>query len=155
MNLSTAIFLVNKSVRPVRVSYDPDVPKHNNPDKLFKTLDPDLKKGDMVVVPTGTRHGMTVCKVEEIDFRVNFDTSAEYLWVIGKVDVDAYEAIKGQEATVVDRIGVAEENRKRAELAAALGLADVVLTDLDIVNGTQRLAAPSTVRGDPQPVQAA
>lgn len=154
MNLSTAIFLVNKSVRPVRVSYDPDAPKHNNPDKLFKTLDPGLAKGDMVVVPTGTRHGMTVCKVEEIDFRVNFDTQSEYLWVIGRVDVDAYESVKTQEATVVDRIGTAEENRKRAELAAALGLADVNLTDLDIVNGTQRLAAPATPRGEPAPAQA-
>lgn len=150
MNLSTAIFLVNKAVRPVRVSYDPDVPKHNNPDKLFKTLDESLKVGDMVVVPTNTRHGMTVCKVEEIDFRVNFDSHTEFAWIIGKVDTPAYDAIKEQEKQVIDRIGEAEENRKRAELATALGLATINLTDLDIVNGSAQLPAPPTPRGQPE-----
>lgn len=155
MNLSSAIFLVNKTVRAVRVSYDPDVPKHNNPNRLFKTLDPDLKKDDMVVVATDTRHGMTVCKVTELDFRVDFDSAIEYQWIIGKVDVVAYESIKSQEATVVDRIGTAEENRKRAELAAALGLEAINLTDLDIVNGTVRIPAPATPRGEPAPVEEA
>lgn len=151
MNLSTAIFLVNKAVRPVRVSYDPDIKAHNNPDKLFKTLDESLKKGDMVVVPTNTRHGMTVCKVEEIDFRVNFDTHTQYDWIIGRVDVPAYESIIAQEKQVIDRIGKAEENRKRAELAAALGLAEINLTDLDIINSTAALPAPPTPRGHQKP----
>lgn len=148
MNLTTAIFLVNKSVRPVKVSYDPDNAKNNNPNWLFKTLDPDVKKGDMVVVPTTTRHGMTVCKVEEVDFRVNFDTTTEYHWIIGKVDVPAYESIKAQEETVTDRIAIAEENRKRQELAAAMGLGDINLTDLDIVQGATPLPL-SSPRGAP------
>ena len=147
MNLSTAIFLVNKSVRPVRVTYDPDYPKQNNPDKLFKTLDTQLGKGDYVVVPTNTRHGFTVCKVDEIDFVVNFDTHLQYEWIVGKVDKDAYTSILDQEKVVLDRVAKAEENRKRKELAEALGLADVSLTDLDIVRGNIRIADASTPRG--------
>jgi hypothetical protein len=149
MNLSVAIFLVNKSVRPVRVSYDPDYPKHNNPDAYFKTLDPSIKVGDKVVVPTTTRHGMTVCKVEEVDFRVNFDSTTDYKWVIGKVDVPAYEDIIAQELKVLDRIGDAEENRKRAELVKALQLEDINLTDLDITRGPTAIPAPPTPRGQP------
>ena len=157
MNLSVAIFLVNKAVRPVRVSYDPDYPKHNNPNAKFKTLDASIKKDDYVVVPTTTRHGFTVCKVEETDFRVNFDSTEEWLWVVGKVDKDAYDNIKKQEATVVDRIGDAEENRKREELSKALGLGDISLTDLDIVSNASvtLIPAPPSPRGQQPPPQGA
>lgn len=149
MNLTVAIFLVNKDVRPVRVSYDPDNLKHNNPDAYFKTLDPSVKVGDMVVVPTSTRHGFTVCKVEDIDFNVNFDSTTEYKWIAGRVDKEAFDRIKTQEATVTQRIGKAEENRKRKELSEALGLSDVNLTDLDIVNnGAKAIPAPPTVGGN-------
>ena len=147
MNLTTAIFLVNKSVRSVRVTYDPDYAYKNNPDKLFKTLDPDIKKDDFVVVPTNTRHGYTVCRVEETDFRVNFDSPNNFEWIVGKVDKAAYDHIKEQEAVVLDRIGDAEENRKRAELTQALGLGDVALSDLDIVTNSAPLPSPATPRG--------
>lgn len=141
MNLSTAIFLVNKSVRPVRVEYDPDNAKHNNPDVLFKTLDETIKVDDFVVVPTRTRVGFTVCKVKEIGFRVNFDTTVQYEWIVARVDTEAHKRIVAQESVVLNRIGDAEENRKRAELSAALQLSDIDLTDLDVVNAP-KLAAP-------------
>lgn len=148
MNLTVAIFLVNKDVRPVRVSYDPEVRAHNNPNALFKTLDASLKKDDYVVVPTDTRWGFTVCKVEEVDFTVNFDSTTEYKWIAGKVDKEAFDRIKQQEGVVTQRIGKAEENRKRKELSEALGLADIPLTDLDIVNNSAKaIPAPPTVGG--------
>lgn len=133
MNLSTAIFLVNKSVRAVRVSYDPDVPKHNNPNKLFKTFDESLKKDDLVVVKTDTRHGFTVGKVTEVGFRVNFDSHIEYEWIVGKVGLEQFDHMVAQEKIVIDRIGDAEENRKREELSKALGLATIDLSDIDVV----------------------
>lgn len=147
MNLTAAIMLVNKDVRPVRVVYDPDVPKHNDPNRLFKTLDPDLKVDDYVVVRTSTRHGFTVAKVSEVGFRVNFDSPQDYDWVVGKVDVDVYKQMVEQEKQVVERIGNAEENRKRAELAQSLGLEQIDLTDLDIVRGSKALPSASP-RGD-------
>jgi hypothetical protein len=156
MNLTSAIMLVNKEVRPVRVSYDPDVPKHNDPNRLFKTLDPTLKKDDFVVVRTSTRHGFTVCKVTEIDFRVNFDSPQDYDWIVGRVDTAQFDEMVRQEKIVIDRIGDAEENRKRAELSKSLGLDQIGLTDLDIVHGARALpaAAPGAAGqtfGDAQP----
>jgi hypothetical protein len=149
MNLSTAIMLVNKEVRPVKVSYEPDT--KGNPGVYFKTLDPSIKTDDYVVVPTGTRHGMTVCKVTEIDYVVDFNTTTQYMWVVGKVDKHAYEGILKQEQTVLDRIGKAEENRMRKQLAESMGLGEVNFSDLDIVAGTAAIPAPSTPRGAPAP----
>lgn len=143
--------LVNKDVRPVRVQYDPDVPKHNDPHRLFKTLDANLKVDDMVVVKTSTRHGYTVAKVIEIGFRVNFDSPQDYDWIVGKVDLTSFEEMVKQEKVVIERIGDAEENRKRAELSAALGLAEINLTDLDVVRGNKALPSASP-RGEPATV---
>lgn len=148
MNLSTAIFLVNKAVRPVRVVYDPDNFKNNNPNKLFKTLDESLVKDDFVIVPTNTRHGFTVAKVEEVGFRVDFHSTEQFAWIAGKLDKAAYDNIIEQEKVVVDRIGNAEENRIRAELAKSMGLAEVDFTDLDVVKGSPSPML-STPRGTP------
>lgn len=146
MNLSTAIMLVNKSVRAMRVEYDPDNTR-NNGGVHFKTLDPDLKKDDLVVVPTSTRHGFTVCKIVEADMRVDFSGTTTFQWIVGKVDKASYDDILAQEKVVLDRVAEAEENRIRAELAKSMGLGEIQLTDLDIVKGTVALAAPSTIRG--------
>lgn len=148
MNLSIAIALVNKSVRPVRVTYDPDLPKNNSTNRLFKTFDTTLTKDDYIIVPTHTRHGFTVVKVEEVDMIINFDGGEQWDWVVGKVDKASYDSIIEQEKIVLSRIGKAEENRKRDELAKALGLADVELTDLDVVKTNAQLAV-SSPRGAP------
>jgi hypothetical protein len=120
MNYTTAIFLINKDVRAVLVNYEP-----NAPDKLcmFKTLDKTIKKDDYVVVPTKTRHNMTVSKVVEVDVDVDFDNPTAVDWVVAKVDRSQYEVILSQEGDATKVIKSAEATKKRNELAAAL-LAD-------------------------------
>jgi hypothetical protein len=146
MNLSTAIFLVNSSVRSVRVEYDPESKYNNNPNKFFKTLDDGLKVDDYVIIPTHTRHGFTVCKVVEVDFRVNFDSHEQWAWIVGKVDKTMYDDILEQERKALDRIGKAEENRKRKELADALKLEEVDFGDLNITK-SKLIPAPASVYG--------
>lgn len=101
MDASKIVFLINDQVKLIRVSYEPhneslgNVPKEANaylkerlvPEAdskkyLFKTLIQDLAVGDYVVVETGTRHGMTVCKVLEIDLDVDFDDGVPLLSLI-------------------------------------------------------------------------
>ena len=147
MNLSTAILLVNKSVRALIVEYDPDAYKNNNFNKRFKTLDPDLKVDDLVVVPTSTRHGFTVGKVKEIDLRVDFNSSDQYDWIGGTFDKGAYDTILKQEKIVLDRVALAEENRIRAELKKTMGMDEVDFSDLEIVKGTMALPS-ATPRGE-------
>lgn len=120
MNYTTAVFLINKNVRAVLCNYEPDAPDKK---VMFKTLDASLKEGDFVIVPTKTRHGMTVSKVVEVDVDVDFDNGTQVGWIVCKVDQVGYEAIISQEADAIKVITSAEKTKKRNELAAAL-LAD-------------------------------
>lgn len=117
MNYSTAVFLINKHVRALACTYEaPD----NSPRTLFKTLDDTIKAGDFVVVPTDSRHSMTVVKVVEADVDVDFDSSVQVKWIIGKVDRAAYEQTLVQEAAAIQEIKRAELRKKREDLAGSL-----------------------------------
>lgn len=141
MNYSTAIFLINKNVRAVICNYEPD-----SPDKrvVFKTLDQNIREGDYVIVPTKTRHGMTVSKVVETDVDVDFDSAAEVGWIVCQVDQAQYKITMAQEADAIAVIKSAEKTKKRNELAAAL-----------LVDSKDALKAlPITVMtGDSEPLQ--
>ena len=131
MNYSKAIFLISDSVRAIRVSYhDPKSPetrvtlKSDLPnERTFKTFDATIKKGDYVVIPTQTRHKMTVCRVEEVDVDPELEAPGEMEWIITRVEKSSYEDILAQEAEAIAKIRRADERRKRKELRAAL-LAD-------------------------------
>lgn len=125
MNYSAAIFLINKNVRAVKCRYLPD--DHNpttrdpNNASIFKTLDQSVKPDDFVVVPTTTRHGMTVVKVTEVDVMPDLDAvGTDYKWIVQRVDSDAYDSLLKKEADAIAKIRSAEMRRKREDMAAAL-----------------------------------
>jgi hypothetical protein len=120
-NPSIAVFLINKDVRGILCSYEQD--SQGRPTGslyLFKTFDQTLKKGDYVVVPTSTRHGMTVCRVEEVDVEPDFDSSIDYKWLVCRVDRSAYDAILAKEADAIAQIKKAEKRAARDELRKKL-----------------------------------
>ncbi len=133
MNLTAAVFLVNESVRALKVEYDPDNKHNNDTSRLYKTFDTSIGKGDLVIVPTTTRHGYTVAKVVEIDFQVDFQTTEQYRWVVDKVDLARFNEVIETEKKIVQRVGKAEENKMRAELKASMGLGEIAFTDLDLM----------------------
>ncbi len=125
MNFSVAALLVDTSIRSVKVQYDPDNARNNSTFAFYKATDDTLKVDDMVVVPTNTRHGFTVAKIVEIDFPVNFDSHEQWGWIVGKVDTTTYEATLEMEKGLIKKVHKIEENKKRAELVAAMNLAEV------------------------------
>lgn len=135
MNYTTAVFLINKHVRAIKATYEaPD----NAPRTIFKTLDPDISVGDFVIVPTDTRHNMTVCKVVECDVDVDFDSNVAMAWIIGKVDRAPYELTLSQEAQAVQAIKSAELRKKREDLAKSVladKLADIKSLPIAAMNG--------------------
>ena len=123
MNYSTAVFLINAEVRAILGTYEVDDENKKAPRTLFKTLDKTVRVGDFVIVPTETRHKMTVCKVVETDVDVDFDSVACINWLIGKIDRALYELTLSQEADAIAVIKSAEKTKKRNELRDAM-LAD-------------------------------
>lgn len=115
MDNSRIVFLINDSVRAVLATYEDKAPP-----EMFKTFDPTIKAYDLVVVETGTRHGMTVVKVVEVDVDVNFDSSVPLKWIAQKIDKIAFDSIKEHEGAAITAVQAAELKRKKAELRATM-----------------------------------
>lgn len=136
MNLSAAVMLFEENgVRPCRVLYDPEFSKNNNPNVKFKCVDPSVKKDDLVIVQTNTRHGFTIGKVEAIGYQdvpVDFNNSEQWGWIAAKFDSDGFKAILDSEKSLVGRVSEAHANQLRNELKQSMGLGQVSLADVFI-----------------------
>src|SRR5689334_18813988 len=133
MNLSHAVFLVNKGARAVKGIYEPSgTMDHNdvyvNPkgqkiaNAVFKTLDKSIKVGDLCVVPTGTRHGFTVIKVTEVDVDLDFEDKTPVEWIVSRVNVDEYKNLLSEESKLTDEIRKKEFAVRRSQLMDALNM---------------------------------
>lgn len=116
MNYSTAIFLINPKVRAIAAIYEPDTDARKAPRTIFKTFDQTISVGDFVLVPTETRHKMTVNKVVDVDVEPDLESSVQMNWVIGTVDRLMYEDVLKQEARAIDLMKAAEKTHAREEL---------------------------------------
>lgn len=116
MNYSTAIFLINPKVRAIAAIYEPDTESRKTPRTIFKTFDQTLSVGDYILVPTETRHKMTVNKVVEVDLDPDLESNAQMHWVIGVVDKAAYDDVLAQEARAIELMKAAEKTHAREEL---------------------------------------
>ena|ERR1035437_9731415 len=121
MNLSTAVFLINDNARAIMVTYEVDADNRKAPRTMFKTFDKSIKVDDYVVVPTDTRHNLTVCKVVAVDVDIDFDSPVQVAWIVGRVDVADVTQIKRQEDAAIEAIKAAEKLRKKKELQASMG----------------------------------
>lgn len=120
MNYSTAVMLINQQIRAIKCSYEPGAGTTVPRTYLFKTLDPTIKKGDFVVVPTDSRWNYTVNRVEEVDVDVDFDSDIEVKWVVSKVDVEGNKQTVKEEEKWVLALQESEKRKKREELRQQL-----------------------------------
>lgn len=112
---------------------------------VFKTMDPTIEVSDFVVVPTDTRHGMTVCQVVATDFEIDYENTAECHWIIGKVDTTEFEDNRQKEAEALAQVKAAAHNKRRKELAEQL----IGQLDPDSLKNIPMLSAPpQPERGD-------
>lgn len=124
MNHSTTVFIANEDVRALRVSYEDNTYKEKEDKYIFKTFDKNIMVDDFVVIPTNTRHNMTVGKVIEVDVDVNFDSTHEFKWIIDRVNRKPYEEVLEQEQKIIKEVRVIELAHKRTQLQSALGMND-------------------------------
>lgn len=145
MNYSSAVMIINHEVRAIRTSYEPAANSQNQPlTTVFKTLDKTIKKGDYVVVPTETRWGYTVNRVEEVDVDVNFDSPDQLKWVLNKVDVDGNKKTVAEEGKWVLALQESEKRKRREELRKQL-----IETHGDEVNKLMITATQPIIQGIP------
>jgi len=120
MNNSLACFLLSDQCRMIRAAYEvnPDGSALENKTYGFKTFDQTIKVGDLVVVPTDTRVGFTVCKVIDVDVDVDFSpaNNITYKWVVSKFEKSQYDELVSQEAAAINKIQAAEKNKLKKEL---------------------------------------
>lgn len=116
MNYSTAVFLINPNCRAIEAIYEADTDQRKAPRSIFKTFDDAIKEGDIVLVPSDTRHKVTTCKVTAVDVELDITTTADIKWIIGVVDQAGYEVLKATEQAAITQIKAAEKNHQREEL---------------------------------------
>lgn len=92
-------------------------------DYFFKTTY-SHKVGDLIVVPTDTRHGFTVCKVTEVDAEPDLTQNSEVKWVAGQIDVTDYHETCARENAIREKVRKAELRAQRERLAAKMLGAD-------------------------------
>lgn len=115
MNNSMIVFLINDSVRAIKGEYEVDGAL-----TMFKTMDPEIRVDDLVVVQSTTRHEMTVVRVKEVDVDVDFDTSAEIKWAVHRIDRAMFDEVLRQEGDAIKAVQQAEKRRKKEELRDSL-----------------------------------
>lgn len=120
MNYSTSVFLINPKVRAIVCIYEPDTDTKKSVRTTFKTLDQAIDVNDYVIVPTDTRHKMTVNKVVEVDVEPDLESNANMSWVVGLVDRSAYERVLAEEGRAIKLMKDAEKTHKREELRGKL-----------------------------------
>lgn len=125
MNSSLLVFLPEDSkARFLKGVYEPNKGESARPEAKadqvtaygFKTYDQTIKKGDIVVVPTDTRFGFTTFKIVDDECEPDFDSSVEYKWIAGTVDLAGYKAILETEAKAIKLMNEAEKLAKRREV---------------------------------------
>lgn len=136
MNYSTAVMLINQSIRAVRGKYE-----ENGTPEVFKTIDADLKVDDFAVVESGTRWGLTVVKISAVDVEVDFDSNKEVGWVVQKVNKPGHDNIKRMESQAIDVIKKGELRKRREDIRQntvdAIAAGEIDKLDITRLGGAQ------------------
>lgn len=130
MHDSRKVFLLEGELRCIKAAYEAGDDAGTTE---FKTFDAGIAVDDYIIVPSGTRHEMTICKVHEVDVEPNLDSGSEMLWVIGKVSLSGHEATVASEERFIAAARSAERARKMKQLKEDI-LADVD-ADIKVIAG--------------------
>jgi len=150
MNFSSAVMLINQNIRAVIGVYEDEKEQPNQKKHIFKTLDHSIQVGSFVVVPTDTRHKMTIVKIVAVDVDVDFESDVQLNWVISNIDLEPNKAILAQESGWIERIKEADKNKKREELKKSLlasysgeGIENMAIAQMSDVKAIGIVSAPA------------
>lgn len=130
MHDSRKVFLLEGELRCITAAYEAGDDARTTE---FKTFDAAIAVDDYIIVPTDTRHEMTVCKVHKVDVEPDLDSGGEMLWVIGKISLAGHEATVASEERFIAAARSAERSRRMKQLKEDI-LADVD-TNIKVIAG--------------------
>ncbi len=110
---SRKVFLLDKEPRCILATYETE---DNATRYEFKTWDQATREGDYIVIPTSTRHNMTVCKVVAVDVEPDLQSSIEMQWVIATISLDAHTQNLAAEVQFIDIANKAQRHQMKREL---------------------------------------
>lgn len=153
-NYALAVPLLNSACILIACSYQPDPnnaaatvdnPNHPPATELFKTFRTDLKKGDLVVVKTNTRHGFTIVRVERTKVPLDLNIAGDIPWVTDVFDPASYQNLLRLESQAIEKLKENEAKKQAEQIRKDMGLDDPSLQELDIAKPTvmAALAAPA------------
>jgi len=142
MNYTTAVMLINPNIRAIRTTYEKDICDaqgkvvNARPRVIYKTLDTSIKLGDLVIVPTSTRHGTTAVLVDGVDVEVDFESETAIGWIIDKVDATNHTLVLAEEGKWIEQLKASEKRAKREEIKKKMFdmYADTGIDKLPIAN---------------------
>lgn len=87
----------------------------------YKTMNPDIKEDDFVVVDTPSK-GFQVVQVRAIKspLEVNLEAKYEFKWVVQRIDAEDYEKCKTVEAEVRRTVNISKNKRGLEEARKAV-----------------------------------
>lgn len=127
MNYSTLHSLVNENIKFVSCVFSgTDLDGKNRVGSrtyTYKTNITDIAIDDLVIVEcagVSSNFNFAIVKVVAIDEEPDYSDSVNYKWVVGKVDLASFNALKAEEDLVVANVKRLEKQAKRAQLLRAL-----------------------------------
>ena len=151
-NYSNAIFLLHDKARAMQGIFEADTLASQAKREMFKTFDPSIQEGDLVVVETGTRHHASVVRITKADVAPAFQSSEQTRWIICKVDVEKYIKLQAMEAEAIEAVKQAELRKERADLKKTMfadyssELSALPLVTSVAVNGDVKVLAPTPTK---------
>ena len=129
MNYSASITLIDERVRVIDVKF---VNTARETPKIcsYKSLDPNIGVGDLVVVPALYQDGksrFSVAEVVGVDGELEIDSKEiEYKWVVQRVNMSDYNDVLIREKAAIDILRKADRKQRRINLAKTLIDATVI-----------------------------
>lgn len=124
------VFLLNEQVKGHVGIYE-----RNGKEEYFKSLDPTISEGDIVVVTSGNaRLGFSTVKIVKADVNLNLETDKPIRWIVGRVDLPAYETIVALEDEAIQASRAAQHRAQRNKLREDMRIvADENMKNLPLV----------------------
>lgn len=126
LNKSLAVFLVDESVRAIKVAFGTAGKFYT-----YKTTDKSIKVGDFVLV--NTQRGYSVVEVKYVDIQNTLDfedTSIEYTWIVQKLDLTDYQEKMKREVQLQESINHLVFQGKKQQMLEVLKKSNVDLKQL-------------------------